>query len=185
MALARADVQRIQGNRLEATLKVVRPLVPHEPSARQREFLALDCEEALYGGAAGGGKTDAILMAALQYVDVPNYSAVIFRRHETDFAMPGSVADLARQWLVGTAARWDAELNGYRWPNNATLHFGYGQTLRQLVDKYQGPAFQFIAFDGRNSFTSTCFLVCDASNTAWFRFACELRAILVVAGIRG
>ncbi len=145
--LARRDLVDIRGNRLEETMKVVRPLVPHDPSPRQRDFLALDCEEALFGGAAGGGKSDALLMGALQYIDVPNYSAVIFRRHETDFSMPGSVLALAREWLAGSSARWDADLHGYRWPNGASLHFGFGQTLKQLVDKYQGSVFQYIAFD--------------------------------------
>ena len=45
--------------------------IPHEPTARQQAFLLLDGLEAMFGGSAGGGKTDALLMAALQYVDVP------------------------------------------------------------------------------------------------------------------
>jgi len=34
--------------------------------------------EVLFGGSAGGGKSDALLMAALQYVDVPGYAAILF-----------------------------------------------------------------------------------------------------------
>ena len=33
--------------------------IPHEPTPKQRAFLLLDTEEAFYGGAAGGGKSDA------------------------------------------------------------------------------------------------------------------------------
>src|SRR5436190_24236070 len=49
--------------------------VPHLPWPKQRAFLQLDCREAFFGGAAAGGKSEALLMAALQYVDVPGYAA--------------------------------------------------------------------------------------------------------------
>jgi len=35
----------------------------------------LTCMDAFYGGAAGGGKSDALLMAALQYIDIPGYAS--------------------------------------------------------------------------------------------------------------
>ena len=54
--------------------------IPWQPTETQAAFLLLDCGEALYGGAAGGGKSVALLMAALQYVDVPGYNALLLRR---------------------------------------------------------------------------------------------------------
>lgn len=151
--LARRDLVDIRGQRLEQTLAVIRPIVPHEPSPKQAEFLGLDCEEALYGGAAGGGKTDALVMGALQHIDVPEYSAAIFRRHEKDFAMPGSPLHLCTSWLqqsgwlVSRKARWDDDFHGYFFASGASLHFGFSSTLSQLSDKYQGSYFQYIAFD--------------------------------------
>src|SRR5687767_2998063 len=54
---------------------------PHE--GPQSEFLALTCFEALYGGAAGGGKSDALLVDAIRYVGRgygTAYQAALFRR---------------------------------------------------------------------------------------------------------
>ena len=44
------------------------PYVPHDPTPKQLAYLMLPHREAFYGGAAGGGKSDALLMGALQYV---------------------------------------------------------------------------------------------------------------------
>ena len=41
----------------------------HVPFSNQIDFLTYDSEELLYGGMAGGGKSDALLMASLQYVE--------------------------------------------------------------------------------------------------------------------
>src|SRR6266481_3880356 len=40
--------------------------IAHRPTPPQTAFLLVECREAMYGGAAGGGKSDALLMAALQ-----------------------------------------------------------------------------------------------------------------------
>src|SRR5262245_53825110 len=73
---------------------------PHKPWPKQAAFLALDCEEAFYGGAAGPGKPDALLMAALQYVHVPGYSALILRRDTQRLALAGAIMDRAKRWLM-------------------------------------------------------------------------------------
>lgn len=105
----------------------------------------------MYGGAAGGGKSDALLMAALQYVHVPGYAALLLRRTYPDLALPGAIMDRAGEWLHGTDARWHDKDKTWRFPSGATLTFGYLQTE---VDKhrYQSAEFQFIGFDEATSF---------------------------------
>src|SRR5678816_1520228 len=75
---------------------------PHTPHPKQRYFLGLTGREALYGGAAGGGKSDALIMEALRDVDTPGYSALALRRSIADLRLPGAIMNRAIEWLAGT-----------------------------------------------------------------------------------
>jgi hypothetical protein len=83
--------------------------IPHFPTEKQLAFLALDCKEAMYGGAGGGGKSDALLMGALMYVDVPGYAALILRKTYKDLSLPDAIMSRADMWLRGTDAHWSEE----------------------------------------------------------------------------
>ena len=128
--------------------------IPHRPTPKQAAFLLLPHREAFYGGAAGGGKSDALLMAALQYVDVPGYAALMLRQSYSDLSLPGALMDRARSWLSGTDAVWNEQRKTWRFPSGATLTFGY---LEREADKYryQGPEFQYIAFDELTQFSES------------------------------
>jgi len=49
--------------------------------------------------AAGGGKSDALLMAALQYVDVPDLCRSSTAQVLLGFISPGSTDSRAQEWL--------------------------------------------------------------------------------------
>jgi predicted phage terminase large subunit-like protein len=129
-----------------ATPRVVEPYTKHIPHPTQQVFLSLNIEEALYGGAAGGGKSDALLMAALQYVDVPGYAALLLRRTWPDLVLPGAIMDRTKQWLLATDARPHDGGRSWTFPSGAKLQFGY---LANDDDKYryQSAEFQFVGFD--------------------------------------
>lgn len=128
--------------------------IPHKPHAKQAAFLWLMGREAFYGGAAGGGKSDALLMGALQYVDTPGYAALILRRTYADLALPGAIMDRSHQWLDQTDAHWDDEKKTWRFPSGATITFGYLQYENDKT-RYRSAEFQYIAFDELTQFTET------------------------------
>ena len=124
------------------------PLYCPEPaSPKQKAFLRVNTKEALFGGAAGGGKSSALLMAALQYVDVPNYSAILFRRTFADLNLPGALMDRFRGWMSEYPdVHWDGADNTATFPSGARITFGYLANADHHL-RYQGAEFQFIGMD--------------------------------------
>jgi predicted phage terminase large subunit-like protein len=127
------------------------PWLPHKPTDRQADFLYFTGKEALFGGAAGGGKSEALLMAGLQFVDVPGYAAILFRRTYADLSLPGALMDRAREWLSGTRAKWNDRDKTWTFLSGATLTFGYLDTANDRY-RYQSSEFQFIGFDELTQF---------------------------------
>ena len=117
--------------------------IPIWPTPKQAAFMGLPHLEALYGGAAGGGKSVALLAAALMYVDVPGYHALILRRQYRSFEQHGGLVELSKHWLSGTDASWNEAASTWRFPARATLAFRH---LRE-VGHLQGSEFQFIGVD--------------------------------------
>ena len=132
------------------------PFCPQTPTERQREFLALDCQEALFGGQAGGGKSSCLLMAALQYVEEPGYSALMLRRTYADLSLPGALMDRAAEWLRPTAAKWHEAEKTWVFPSGATLTFGYLENESSRY-RYQGSELQAIFFDELTQFSEASY----------------------------
>ena len=96
-------------------------------------------------------------MAALQYVDVPGYAAILFRRTFTDLMLPDAIMDRSQQWLLGTKAHWSQQNKQWTFPSGATLTFAYLDTERDKY-RYQSAQFQFIGFDELTQFPETQYL---------------------------
>lgn len=120
--------------------------IPHEPTPKQQAFLWLNNRDVFYGGAAGGGKSDALLMAALQYVDTPGYNAVLFRDTYANLTKAGGLLDRAHEWLQNTDAQWKGEQKHYLFPSGARVWFSY---LDGPLDHFnhQGAEYQFVGID--------------------------------------
>lgn len=129
--------------------------IPHTPTPKQTAFLLLPHREGFYGGAAGGGKSDALLMAALQYADSPNYNALLLRRTFRELSMPSALMDRAQQWLAPhRETRWRPNKATWEFPQGSTLTFGYLQHEHDVY-QYDSAEFQFIGFDELTQFTES------------------------------
>lgn len=108
----------------------------------------------MYGGAAGGGKSVALLIAALQYAIIPGYAALMLRRTFPDLTQPKSLIPLSQEWLANTDAKYNGQEHRWYFPNGSTLTFGYLDTEQDKY-QYQGAAFQGLFFDELTQFTET------------------------------
>lgn len=146
-----AELGKPKGDKWEKILAHLEPkpplYCPHEPHLKQKAFLRSEALEVLFGGAASGGKSDALLMAALQYVDVPGYAAMIFRNTYADLSLPNAIMDRARDWFEEyPEIKWARKSHTATFPSGATISFGYLENADDHL-RYKGMEVQYLGFD--------------------------------------
>jgi predicted phage terminase large subunit-like protein len=86
-------------------------------------------------------------MAAMQYVDVPGYSAILFRRTFADLSLPGALMDRFKDWIAQhDDIHWNANSYVATFPSGARISFGYLNNTNDYL-RYKGSEFQFIGMD--------------------------------------
>ena len=94
-------------------------------------------------------------MAALQYVDVPGYAAILFRKTFADLELPGGLVPRSHDWLGGTGARWKNDTHTWEFPRyGSSVSFGYMATEQDKY-RYKSAEFQMVGFDELTQFTET------------------------------
>ncbi len=114
----------------------------------QRDAYDSPADILLYGGAAGGGKTDLLLGLALTQAR----RSILFRR---EFAQLKAIEDRARE-VIGIAGRYTGAARVGRLPGRRMLEFGAVQHPGD-ERKYQGRAHDLKAFDEITAFTEAQF----------------------------
>jgi hypothetical protein len=143
------DALAIAGARLTEPPRDVFKLLEYEPTPRQAEFHAATEFDVLYGGAAGGGKTRALLMEGLRACDrYPGLRVGAFRRSypELKESLLAELVQCGHARALG--ARWNATEYELRFPNGSLLMFRYAETV-QDASRRQGGQYQMLLFDER------------------------------------
>ena len=142
-----------------------------EPHAGPQEaFLATEADIAIYGGAAGGGKTWGLLVEPLRHIGVPGFGAVIFRRTSPQVTQEGGMWDESQELYPHLEA--EPRLNRLQWvfPANSRIRFGH---MQYEADKYdwKGAQICLIEFDQLEEFTEGQFFYLLSRN----RSTCGVR----------
>lgn len=144
--------------RLEAALTPADRPPPEAPRewrpnpGPQLQFLASSAREVLYGGAGGGGKTDALLIGSLRDVEKPGYAALLLRRTVPQLRMAGGL--LERAWKLYPGVGGTPHQGGLTWTWE-----GGGRIDLASMDhdqdrfSYSGAEFTRISFDELTQFT--------------------------------
>ena len=108
-------------------------------------------DEALYGGAAGGGKSDCALAEALRQIHIPHYRGLILRK---TYPQLSELIDRSFAIYLGACpgAVFNESKHMWRFPSGARIYFG---SLAHTEDRYnyQGKRYDFIDFDELTQFT--------------------------------
>jgi predicted phage terminase large subunit-like protein len=122
----------------------------------QEAFLSTSADIAIYGGAAGGGKSFALLLEALRHINNPKFGAVIFRRQGVEIRKEGGLWDES-EGLYHLACGLPRQMMlDWKFPTGARISFAH---LEHEKDKYswQGAQIALIEFDELTHFTKSQF----------------------------
>ncbi len=122
-----------------------------KPQPKQLFMLNRAEDEGFYGGAAGGGKSDYLLIEPLRQVEIPYFRGLILRK-----TVPELEQLLERAMIYYSTAypkvKFNSTKHTFTFPSGAKIQFG---SLFRVTDKYkyQGLQYDFIGFDELTQFT--------------------------------
>tara|TARA_R110002073_G_scaffold8699_2_gene46784 strand:- start:440 stop:2077 length:1638 start_codon:yes stop_codon:yes gene_type:complete len=131
--------------------KAVQDIIPeqnvlfHANEGPQTDFLAAGEKDVLYGGAAGGGKSYAMLIDPLRYAHKKAHRALILRRSMPELR---EMIDKSRELypLAFQGAKFREVEKLWNFPSGAKIEFGFLERDADVY-RYQGQAYSWIGFD--------------------------------------
>lgn len=123
----------------------------------QEEFLSTKADIAIYGGAAGAGKSYALLLEPIRWKDVRGFESVTFRRQSVQITAGGGLWDTSQTLYpyFGAISKMSPRLH-WVFPSKAKVAFDHLQ-FEKSVTSWDGSQLALINFDELQHFTETQF----------------------------
>ena len=125
---------------------------PHD--GPQEEFCRSDAFEVLYGGAAGGGKTETLILLPIRFIYHPRFRGVILRR---TFPQLREIIDRCWRYYPKLGGVYRSTEHRWYFPSGATIELGHMQHSDSMYN-YQGREYHMICFDELTQFTEEQYL---------------------------
>ena len=141
---------------LPATVKEIiddTPVIFKPNDGPQEEFLSAPEQDVLYGGAAGGGKSFALLADPLRYCHNANHRGLLLRRTLDELT---ELIDKSKQLYPKAfpGAVYRESKSTWVFPSGATMWFTYLDRDKD-VTRFQGQAFNWIGVDEITQYPSS------------------------------
>lgn len=122
-----------------------------QPQPKQALFMSEPAFEALYGGAAGGGKTMALVMEALRQVHHPKYRGLIVRKTYPQLL---EIISLSEEYYPRAFpdAKYNSSKHIWSFKSGAKIIFASFQHSKDKIN-FQGQQYQFVGVDEATHFT--------------------------------
>ena len=130
-------------------------LLEWSPLPKQKKFIEIPhiVKEGLFGGAAGPGKTELLVLLPLlyQFYTFPGFKGIIFRRKFTQ--VQAELVVRADRFYKATGGKYNAQHHRWHWPEfDSYMDFGHMEYDKDVYN-YDSAEYQYIAFDELTSFT--------------------------------
>lgn len=143
------------------------------PQPKQEKFLTTPADIAIYGGAAGGGKSFSLLLCPLYYINNPKFNAVFFRRSIVQLRNAGGLWSESRELypLVNGTPR--EMYMDWKFPKGSIIKFAHIENDSTIYN-WQGSQITLIGFDELTHFTEQQFFYLLSRN----RSVCGVRPLV-------